>query len=344
MFIWIIQDKTMEALETGVQAPQEKLSTPLLEKRKYNVGGSNVEVNVARFNPEADKSKNRAVVYLMGLPWTAGDETTWAFPAQLAENLKMSCYSIDTTNSRVALSQQGKAIAQFLTDERVVEVTFVGHSMGAVKAAHTVNALQHDHPEVKIDGLVLIDPMGLSRRRTADIIKDLIMDAGKVAPNERKRGGVKAGESGPAIEAVSSAQFMKEFLGDLKKITKTDKLGIPLILSLRKAIISKDPIFSKLGNVPVWIIAGGKDKVSNYESYLSPDERAVLQPKSKQEEMFELARVRSELAKERHFNPETPVKVSVTKRQADHGGAVAVRGDQVSKLISRIPRIFKGIK
>lgn len=194
----------------------------------------------------------------------------------------------------------------------------------------------------------------------------------------RKSGGVKAGEAGPTIEAVPRAQFTREFLGDLNSIRKTGKLGIPLLWSQKKVLKNRDPIFSKLGNVPVWVIAGGKDRVSNYKRYLPEkevqkrmqpvkpedelekwiidsqkwenlpeDEQVKFNSKEefvekykknyrRQEEMFRLAKVRSSLAKEKYFSPEAPVRVSVTGRQADHGGIPDVRGKQTSHIISRI--------
>lgn len=380
----------MEKSNTEALIPQEKTPAPSLERQVYNFGGSGVEVNVAQFNPrpslltnegqETVNPNKKAVVYLMGWPWTAKDEATWAFPAQLAQNLDTTCYSIDTAKAggdKKALALQGKAIGQFLIDKGVEEVTLVGHSLGAIKAAYTVYELQQSS-RVRINALVLADPMGLDKRWTLGLAIDLARDVGIVAPKMRKRGGVKAGEAGPAIEAVTSAQFVKEFRADLKMISKTGKLGIPLLWSQRKALKSRDPIFSKLGNVPVWVIAGGKDRVSNYKRYLPEKEvQEGMQPvKSgdelrdwvissnkwehlpkkeqakfaskdefieryikdyrKQEEMFRLARARSALAKEKYFGPTAPVKVSVTERQADHGGIPAVRGKQTSHIISRI--------
>ena len=143
-------------------------------------------------------------------------------------------------------------------------------------------------------------------------------------------------------------------------------------------MIRKDPIFSQLGSVPIWVIAGGKDRVSNYKRYLPekevqqrvqpvkpedelkdwiinsnkwehlpPEEQAKFASKDefiegyirnyrKQEELFRLAKARSKLAKEKYLSPKAPAKVSVTKRQADHGGIPAVRGEQTSNIISRI--------
>ncbi len=53
--------------------------------------------------------------------------------------------------------------------------------------------------------------------------------------------------------------------------------------------------------------------------------------------MFRLARVREELARQSlKISPEAKLKVTVTERQADHGGAVAVRPAQVSNIISKM--------
>lgn len=379
----------MGTSNTEAPIPQEKTPIPSLEKRVYNFGGSKVEVNAAEFNSrpahtsekqEVVPPNKNAVVYLPGWPWTVKDEATWALPAQMAKNLEITCYSIDTAKAggdKEALVLQGKAIGQFLIDKGVEEVTLVGHSLGAIKAAYTAYELQQAS-RVRINALVLADPMGLDKRWTLGLAIDLAKDVGIVAPKMRKRGGVKAGEAGPVIEAVSPAQFVKEFLADLKMISKTGKLGIPLLWSQRKVLKSRDPIFSKLGKVPVWVIAGGKDRVSNYKRYLPEkevqegmqpvkpgdelrgwvissnkwehlpkEEQAKFASKDQfiekyirdyreQERMFRLARARSILAKERYFSPTAPVKVSVTERQADHGGIPVVRGKQTSHIISRI--------
>ena len=193
----------MEASNPEASIPQEQISTPLLRKQVYNINGIDVEVGVAEFKQEAVKTNINAVVYLMGWPWTAKDETTWAFPAQLAEKLKTPCFSIDTAKAKEALALQGEAIGQFLTKEGVRNVTIVGHSLGSLKAAYTVHALQHSG--VEINALFLADPIGLDKRWTLGLLKDLARDVGTVAPKERKKGGVKAGEKGPLIEAVPPA-------------------------------------------------------------------------------------------------------------------------------------------
>lgn len=145
----------------------------------YEAKDSRIAVTWKEFKPKKESSKdNRAIIFLSG--WSAGTAKTLEDLTQdFAEYGGSRSFLVTTRpekNIPDSLRQEAGAVAQFIIEQGLKNVTLAGHSEGGSKAASLVEILQKEHPEITIDGLLLMAPVGLHEQSSAEVTKNFIGD------------------------------------------------------------------------------------------------------------------------------------------------------------------------
>ena len=160
------------ALENEPNSPQQELKPE--NKKIYRLeSGAVVELEWEVTNPtkEQEGQPKKTVIFLPG--WGMQAEDTSNDGLQKAFSLNRQTYTI-TSSSKYKnydlkqdgnekpdlLNEEAKAIAQFIKEHGITNVTIAGHSRGGSKAINLTKILQGD-PELDINGLILMGAVGL---------------------------------------------------------------------------------------------------------------------------------------------------------------------------------------
>lgn len=265
--------------ESFPQSPQttdlkEGREKEILERKSYQTEAGPIEVEwvevrpaSAESFPEKEKSA-RATLFLPGWMMGAGRESVWTLSQSFADYAENPTYVISTRAARRGaedvLYRESDAIRQFVEEKGLSDLVVSGHSQGGDKAIDLVTLLQ-DNPNMKIEGLVLIDSMGLYEQGDAELAakfsKDSLLDTPRAALKAvgskyafLKR-SMRAGTDiifGIAAEiGKSKASYLSRLLGEIKDMTKFNRrvegIKVPVVLVHG----SKDPISDPQKIAPV---------------------------------------------------------------------------------------------
>ncbi len=269
-------------------------------------GDRNFEINGVKgtyevFDPEGkenfDQTK-KAVIYLPGWPWSANEEPTKEFPRRLAKNFGVRCFNIDTKTPKENpeyLAKQAQSTLEFLKQNGIKEATFVGHSVGAIKAAYLENAAQND-PDFKVKGVVIANTRGLDKIGLRDLLGRFIKDAFQTGKEFRKK--LRSTD----IPDLSDQVIQKGFRASILRNIKEFGWGyIPLLLDQVKTLTQIDPVFGKV-KAPVLLLVSESDMVSEYKRYIPEDEVAKnLPPQLSEDSLIQRAEARNTVGKEGFF-------------------------------------------
>lgn len=235
-------------------------------------------------------------------------------------------------NNLNLLYEEARAVAQFIKDKGIKEVTLAGHSMGADRAVDVAAILQED-PDVKVEGLILLGPVGVYDQTPFDLAKTFIAHTSLEIPAEAKR---LSEENAPFIRdlaknpdipaAQAAAQILKQGTNDgtmsqLSEIIRSWGIGPAFWRRLKSDIIDmavKNPRMETV-NVPIVLIAGSNDPVANHEKMVPADEEEKIR-----KEMGEVPGQRKDLAaRERYlqenlFKSSPHVRMIVPEKMGNH--------------------------
>ncbi|MDD5416308.1 MAG: alpha/beta hydrolase [Candidatus Daviesbacteria bacterium] len=342
------------------------------------IGSDIVRVSWVEFSPPLTKQEKehfdptRAVIHLPGWPWKVDQSVIWPLPGSLAEQSKVRTLSIDTRTNKIgpdSLQIESAGIAAFLKEQGVREVTLVGHSEGAIRAGDLAVILQEQYPDIKINGVVLANPMGMNNRSLAEMAKGFLLDVFKISGQERRKMGVDK----PKGLEMQFAQSL------LKDIAFAGPRYLHMLKNQLNNLININPYLEKI-KAPVVVMATDRDLVSDLRKYLPPSEIENRQPPPQTEEelideigkkwdemseerkteyeaiygsrenyinsyqdayksrkeMASLTRVRQHHLKEKLLPEAENVVFLVGTKHADHGGIVDFRPETAAHIISRI--------
>jgi pimeloyl-ACP methyl ester carboxylesterase len=144
-----------------------EVSTPwrsYSRRQEIVVATEKFEISATSFLPSSQVgNESSAIVFLPG--WQAGRSGTLkGLCAYLGEDAGMPSMLICSKGTRAdakSWSRDAVAIADYVIENKYSQLTFVGHSEGAAKAAALCCYFQLKHPEIRIRGLILIAPVGL---------------------------------------------------------------------------------------------------------------------------------------------------------------------------------------
>src|SRR3989344_2409131 len=167
----------------------EQREPEILRKKIYQTEAGPVEVEWLEIRPangesvsEGEKS-TKATPFLPGWAMTAGRESVREISQSFADYAESPTYIISTRAANRAsedmLYQEADAVRQFVEEEGLSDLVVSGHSQGGDKAIDLVTMLQ-ENPKMKVEGLVLIDSVGLYEQGNAELAakfsKDSLLD------------------------------------------------------------------------------------------------------------------------------------------------------------------------
>src|SRR3954451_15930413 len=130
--------------------------------RSVEVDGLVISMTIREFLPsDPSRPSTEALVLLPG--WSAGDSPTLSDLAlAFAEAGGTKSLCIQTrSNAYSSLFDDAKAIKQYLRDSGLNRVTIAAHSEGCIKAALIIEGLQQEDPQIAVDGVILLAPVGI---------------------------------------------------------------------------------------------------------------------------------------------------------------------------------------
>lgn len=329
-------------VSTGVEDTSSKLQV-----ENYRVGEANVLVGWIETYPKKPReflrkkieaeglNPNKGVIFIGAWNWDPDVPIMRGISQKMADGFGQTTYQVEAKTDKIDSSSyatQAEGIAQFIAAHNLREVTLVGHSEGGIVAADLVLALERDNPTISIDGLVLMDSMGMYKRNVLDLVKKFVSDPIKVAPKEFQDSGVTPPE-GSAMQLLLGIwrdmkyfglRYPKEFARQLKGMA-----------SLTPAL--------QLIKAPILILTAERDFVSDYRGYL-PQQKINKrmepvpsnEPYLKHEEMLTRGKARREYLRKNIVPQAENATMIVISKGAHHAGITDIRLEQAAKVASRI--------
>lgn len=358
----------MEGIEvpTGVENGTAK---QLVET--YRVGDANVRIGWVETSPKNPEglNSNKAVIFFGAWNWDPDLPIMTSISQKIADGFGQTVFDIDSKTNKIGADTnkiEAEGAAQFIAAHDFSEITIVGHSEGGIKAVNLAVILERNNPAVKIDGVVLMDSMGIYSRDVQDLSIKFIMDPIKVAPKEYKDTGVTPPEGGAKQLLTGIYRDMRYFgLRYPKELTR----------QLRN-MATLNPNLQQI-KAPVLVMTAERDFVSDYRGYLPeeeinkrvegssdeqlnswlekqfkwedlPKERQakygneasfhlkLVKSYRKHEEMFKRGKARGQYLKENTLPGAENIAMIVISKGAHHSGLTDIRTSQAAKVASRM--------
>ncbi len=197
-----------------------------------------------------------------------------------------------------SLMKEAEATRQYIVENGLDKLILVGHSQGGVDAINLATLLQEKNPEIKVEGIVLVDSVGLYEQGSFELARKFIQDAG---PNTTA--DVIKNLSGTALSKIGirkserDTSFMGRSLKAGQDIGKgiygaIRQYGLEYVLKRFpnevKEMASKSKNLDKL-TVPIILVNGERDIVS------APTR---VMPKEEQDRITQARQERVDLARE----------------------------------------------
>lgn len=359
-----LSKRAINAVEQGYRAESG------MQRNIVEVDGAKVELSVVESRPkEKEADPTKAVIHLAPWSWAAETPIIREGGQKIADGMGENTYTISTRTDKIgpdALFIEAQGIAQFILDRGFQEVTIFSHSEGGIKAVNLASILETNSPQVRINGVVLLDPMGMDQKSVVDLARSFIGDIVAVNPKEFKKAGQLPPEGGAVQFALSLWQDMKFFGGPWA-------IGEEL-----KAMARLNPRLKTI-KAPVLLMTGEQDFISDFRRYFPAEEiekrlkapisdeqlRSWIETKSKwehlprqeqskfrskeefaahymqayrkQEEMARYAKARNQYLKEVIIPAiNKGLFILATNPASSHGGLVDTRFEKVVSLVKKI--------
>jgi len=251
--------------------------------RSYSFeSGVTVEVTSRVFRTEKSEDPSRATVFLPGWAMGAHKKSVEDVCRAFAKESGADTHAV-TTSSKVRgaaqeqadlLYEEARAVKRFIEENGLHQVTLVGHSQGGDKAIDLASILRKD-PDVQLDGLVLIDPVGLYEQGAIELaakftkhsLVDHVTSVGRsikasplkgmknIAPAMRAGNNVVAGITKEAWR--SGLDYWSRFKSEVTEMAR------------------KNPHTQEV-QVPIVIVTGLKDAVSDMQKIIPAEAIAPL--------------------------------------------------------------------
>lgn len=369
-------------MESTAEVPVQIENKPKVNDDFIQVGKDNVRVSWVKFADNQENrelpSSNEAVIFLMGYPWQAKSETLWTFPQDLAKQFKVPSYNIETDLGRIdpnGLSIEAEATRQFIEKQKLNKVTLIGHSEGGIRAADLATLLEQKNPQVQINGVVLMNPMGMYPELIRTLGKNFFVEVAKIEGQEKN----------PAVKE-SMLRIMLDFAKSIGKDIKSAwGIKYPWLVANQMGMMTRLNQSLAAIKAPVVVMSTERDFVSDYRKYLpqegvsnrmeakKTDEQLKQEVESrweklpektkarydnkenfvqyhmgkfkddqytrqfrKREEVARVGQARQQFLRETRLSKADNLAVVIAKRYGSHVGLPAQRSEQTAHVVSRI--------
>lgn len=237
----------------------ERNQIPINQSNYFNVDNRIIRVNSEVIRPNSiTPPPNNPIVFFPGWGNDADSRSAQLIGRAFADTSKREVIIIDTKPHDIfdkSLFVESVAVAQFLEREGAESTTLVGYSEGGIKATNLAVVLQEK--KVKTDGLILMGSAGLYRRKQSDPVLAFF-------------------KHGIQSRKIKTKQYLHDYIdqeaqgivaGQIRELVRT-KLKYPKRLAYQVREISRRNARLKDVNIPVVLINGAEDLVSEPESFL----------------------------------------------------------------------------
>ncbi len=205
------------------------------------------------------------------------------FSEELATASGIKTYVIHTRSEQIipgSLFEEAQAVCEFLVEKEIKSITLIGYSQGSIKAIDTAFLLLEKGLFIQVEGLILIDPVGLNDISNVKLVRSYVVDSLITSPLVQLR------------ESARKASLRRKSISLIKNAVLSVNIYIAFLLALMKEVkISQFKYFSRFKNqlkemsqqspyigelsVPIILILGTEDRVSDNYNILS---QARVQP------------------------------------------------------------------
>lgn len=308
----------MESSGTEEQAKTPEQGRNMFQNRTYEIDSNKITVSWREFSPTNKESpQDEAVIFLPG--WSAGNARTLDnLVQQMSEDSERKSFLITTRPEKVmqdSLYQEAQAIKKLIVEKGLKKIILAGHSEGGSKAVNLIDILQKENPEINIEGLILLDPVGLYEQGGLEL-------AGKFALDSMiKTTGSLARHPSLAIKGLQASSDI--IFNMAKEIAATKVVGYPnRLLNQIKEMARANTHYEDV-KCPVVLIQGEQDPVSSHERVI-PTEQEAEDPNKR-------LIPRRKILKETFF-PNSPQVDMLVPRKIGHHGIPHFRSEQISRV------------
>ncbi len=320
------------SIENPFSYPEK--SNSFLEKTYDLESGVSVKVSTKEISPDDKKenSTNSTVVFLPGLEAGSEDLTTIEISKEFANASNNKALAIGV-ESKINSSQnkedidlfyeEALAIASYIKESGIKDVTIVGYSIGGDRGINLVSVLQNEK-DINIKGLILLASTGLYEEKPRHMLGNLMKDSFVRTPKSLLKNKNTSNNFAQwfRVAADVGTNMIKKTISNPKHVGE-----------IKRVIKESSDFNSRLGelNVPVVLLNGAEDTVSNPNKILSNYDL-------EQEESFNS---REKYLKENVFTKSPYVKMIIPEKTSNHGLAF-FRSESIAKaslyLIDRFYR------
>jgi len=286
-------------------------------RKEYDIGGNNVSVAWKKFLPEKPSSpeseKKKTVFFLPG--WSIAEKagSIEKLCEEFAGYSGGQAFAIDSRAEKAVpdmTTVEAEAVRRFIEDNGPEEVVLAGNSYGGVEAIHLAACLQEKNPQIKINGLVLLDSMSLYDQKGANLAINYAKDMVKTRVSLLKPPQMKGADE----LADQNRKYMKDgFFGILREIMRSNINYPKRFKNQIQEMVHKNAHLEAV-KAPIVIIQGAEDLLSNPKKII-PDEGLEGSPDAG---YLKDMREREKFLKEHIFKSSPYIRMIVPEKMGHH--------------------------
>lgn len=177
---------------------------------------------------------------------------------EVTKNGHSAVYSLSTRTEQLvdnSLMVEAEAVRRIIEDKGIEEIILAGYSRGGLEAAILAAIMEKKSPDIKIDGLILLDPVGIQDQKNLELMYNFYIE-----------NGLKSFVKSPTKKFT---EIVSDIVSGLIKEIKKSKLSYPKRITKEiTQMARKNPLLENIKS-QIIIIQGKHDTVS------APEKRRI---------------------------------------------------------------------